>query len=78
MRGAKRHPTLENGVTIGAGAKVLGPITIGGWSTIGANAVVTKDAPANSLLLGVPATIKPARAETTEAARGGITHSEPQ
>ena len=78
VRGSKRHPTLENGVTVGAGAKVLGPITIGEWSTIGANAVVTKEAPANSLLLGVPATIHPARAEATEAARGGITHSEPQ
>ena len=77
-RGAKRHPTLEDGVTVGAGAKVLGAITIGQWSTIGANAVVTRDAPANSLLLGVPASVRPAKAETTESARGGITHSEPQ
>ncbi len=74
-RGSKRHPTLENGVTVGAGAKVLGPVTIGAWSTIGANAVVTKDAPPNSLLLGIPATVKPAKPETTEAARG-LTHSE--
>ena len=69
-RGAKRHPTLQDGVTVGAGAKILGPVTIGAWSTIGANAVVTKDAPPKSLLLGIPATVQPARPETTESARG--------
>ena len=74
-RGAKRHPTLADGVTVGAGAKVLGPVTIGAWSTIGANAVVTKDAPPNSLLLGIPATVRPAKPETTESARG-LTHAE--
>ena len=55
----KRHPTLEDGVMVGAGAKVLGPITIGAGSAIGANAVVTKDAPANSILTGIPARIRP-------------------
>ncbi|MBT2498307.1 serine O-acetyltransferase [Agromyces sp. ISL-38] len=69
-RGAKRHPTLEDGVTVGAGAKVLGPVTIGAWSAIGANAVVTKDAPAHSLIVGIPATIKPLSHETADAARG--------
>jgi serine O-acetyltransferase len=69
--GEKRHPTLEDGVTVGAGAKVLGPITIGAWSTIGANAVVTKDAAPSSLLVGVPAQPRPAKPETTEHARGG-------
>lgn len=53
--GGKRHPTLGDGVVIGAGAKVLGPITIGAGSAIGANAVVTKDAPEDSVLVGVPA-----------------------
>jgi serine O-acetyltransferase len=53
--GGKRHPTIGDGVAIGAGAKVLGPITIGAHSVIGANAVVTKDAPADSILVGVPA-----------------------
>ncbi|MBB2976225.1 serine O-acetyltransferase [Microbacterium endophyticum] len=53
--GGKRHPTLHDGVAVGAGAKVLGPITIGAGSVIGANAVVTKDAPARSILVGVPA-----------------------
>lgn len=52
----KRHPTLGNGVTVGAGAKVLGPVTIGAGSSIGANAVVVKDAPENSVLMGIPAT----------------------
>ena len=53
--GGKRHPTLEDGVTVGAGAKVLGPVTIGAGTAIGANAVVTKDAPPDSVLVGVPA-----------------------
>ncbi len=68
--GTKRHPTLEDGVTVGAGAKVLGDVTIGAWSAIGANAVVTKDAPAHSLLVGIPATARPLSHETADAARG--------
>ncbi|THG35625.1 serine O-acetyltransferase [Glaciibacter flavus] len=68
----KRHPTLEDGVTVGAGAKVLGDITIGAWSTIGANAVVTKPAPARSLLLGVPAVVLPSNEDVTESARGVV------
>lgn len=51
----KRHPTIGNGVAIGAGAKVLGPVVIGAGSAIGANAVVTKDAQENSVLTGIPA-----------------------
>lgn len=51
----KRHPTLGDGVAVGAGAKVLGPITIGAGSVIGANAVVTRDAPDDSILVGIPA-----------------------
>lgn len=50
----KRHPTLENNVVVGAGAKVLGAITIGAGSRIGANAVVVKSVPANSVVVGVP------------------------
>lgn len=57
----KRHPTLEDGVAVGAGAKILGPITIGAGSVVGANAVVTKDAPADSVLVGVPAKARPRR-----------------
>ncbi|QPK82940.1 serine O-acetyltransferase [Corynebacterium qintianiae] len=51
----KRHPTIEDNVTIGAGAKVLGPITIGEGSAVGANAVVTKSVPPHSIATGVPA-----------------------
>ncbi|KAB1657324.1 serine O-acetyltransferase [Pseudoclavibacter chungangensis] len=51
----KRHPTLGDGVLIGAGAKLLGPIVIGDHTRVGANAVVTRDAPAGSVLTGVPA-----------------------
>ena len=53
----KRHPTLGNGVVIGAGAKVLGPITIGEGAKIGANAVVLKDVRANAVVVGVPGRI---------------------
>lgn len=50
----KRHPTLEDNVVVGAGAKVLGNITIGEGSRIGANAVVVRSVPANSVVVGVP------------------------
>jgi len=50
----KRHPTVGDRVTIGAGAKVLGPITIGDDSRIGANAVVVKSVAPNSVVIGVP------------------------
>ncbi|VEI12729.1 serine O-acetyltransferase EpsC [Trueperella bialowiezensis] len=51
----KRHPTVGSRVTIGSGAKVLGPITIGDDVGIGANAVVVKDVPSNNIAVGVPA-----------------------
>jgi len=50
----KRHPTIENGVMIGAGAKVLGPITIGKNAKVAAGAVVVKDVEPNSTVVGVP------------------------
>ncbi len=50
----KRHPTLEDGVVIGAGAKVLGPVTIGKDSHIGSNSVVVKNVPAGSTVVGIP------------------------
>lgn len=53
----KRHPTLERGVVIGAGAKVLGPITVGANAKIGSNAVVVKDVPADATAVGIPARI---------------------
>ena len=53
----KRHPTLEKGVVIGAGAKILGPITLGAGAKVGSNAVVVKDVPANATAIGIPARI---------------------
>jgi serine O-acetyltransferase len=53
----KRHPTIEDHVVIGAGAKVLGAITIGAYSRVGANAVVVKSTPPNSVVVGVPGQI---------------------
>lgn len=53
----KRHPTIGNNVVVGAGAKVLGNIVIGDNSYIGANAVVIKDVPPNSTVVGVPGRI---------------------
>jgi len=50
----KRHPTVEDNVTIGSGAKLLGPITIGHGAKIGANSVVIHDVPANSTVVGNP------------------------
>ncbi|MFM0337481.1 serine O-acetyltransferase [Paraburkholderia fungorum] len=56
-RGAKRHPTLERGVIVGAGAKVLGGFTIGAEAKIGSNAVVTKPVPPRGTAVGNPARI---------------------
>ena len=53
----KRHPTLKQGVVVGAGAKILGPITIGRGAKIGSNAVVVKDVPAKATAVGIPARI---------------------
>lgn len=53
----KRHPTLGNGVIVGAGAKILGPFTVGAGAKIGSNAVVTKEVPPGATLVGIPARI---------------------
>ena len=53
----KRHPTLCRGVVVGAGAKVLGNITVGEGSRIGSNSVVVKDVPPNSTVVGIPGVI---------------------
>lgn len=56
-KGAKRHPTLEESVVVGAGAKVLGPFTVGKGARIGSNAVVVKAVPAGATVIGIPARI---------------------
>ena len=53
----KRHPTIGSGVTIGAGAKVLGPITLGNHVKVGAGAIVLKDVPDNCTVVGNPGRI---------------------
>ncbi|MBZ2189494.1 serine O-acetyltransferase [Alcanivorax sp. JB21] len=53
----KRHPTLEDGVVVGAGAKVLGPILVGKGARIGSNSVVTKEVPAGATVVGIPGRI---------------------
>ncbi|WP_068828136.1 serine O-acetyltransferase [Pseudomonas sp. BMS12] len=53
----KRHPTLEDGVVVGAGAKVLGPFTVGAGAKVGSNAVVTKEVPAGATVVGIPGRI---------------------
>ena len=66
MERIKRHPTVENGVTIGAGARVLGPVVIGEDAQIGANAVVVKNGPARATAIGIPATVRTGAAHPEE------------
>ncbi|MDC0435958.1 serine O-acetyltransferase [Candidatus Pelagibacter sp.] len=55
QRNIKRHPTIEDDVVIGSGAQVLGPVTIGRCAKVGANAVITKNVPEKSVMVGIPA-----------------------
>jgi len=68
----KRHPTLENGVVVGAGAKVLGPFTVGAGAKIGSNAVVTKAVPAGATAVGIPGRVITRPDDDQEAARQAI------
>jgi serine O-acetyltransferase len=60
----KRHPTILDGVIIGSGAQVLGPVTVGERARIGANAVVTRDVPEGAVMVGIPAKPTLVQAET--------------
>ncbi|MGH6933403.1 MAG: serine O-acetyltransferase [Dongiaceae bacterium] len=62
----KRHPTLRNGAIVGAGAQVLGPITVGEGGRVGANAVVVSDVPAGVSVVGIPARIVAPKPATQE------------
>jgi len=62
----KRHPTLESGVVIGAGAKVLGPITVGANARVGSNAVVVRDVPAGATVVGIPGRVVQAVADKSQ------------
>lgn len=57
------YPTIEDDVWVGAGARILGPITVGARSTIGANAVVLRDVPPDSVAVGIPARILPKKSQ---------------
>jgi serine O-acetyltransferase len=70
----KRHPTLEDGVVVGAGAKILGQITVGERSRIGANAVVVKPVRPNSVVVGVPGRVIERSRPRTAADRPDLHH----
>ncbi|WP_043308704.1 serine O-acetyltransferase [Pseudomonas sp. ML96] len=65
----KRHPTLGDGVVVGAGAKVLGPFTVGAGAKVGSNAVVTKEVPPGATVVGIPGRIIAKSDDEQEAKR---------
>jgi len=71
----KRHPTLSNGVVVGSGAQVLGPITVGEGARIGANAVVTRDVVAGATMVGIPA--RAVLMDAAEAQTGFVPYGTP-
>lgn len=73
--GGKRHPTLLDGVVVGSGAQVLGPITVSPGARVGANAVVTKDVAPNTSVVGIPA--KPVPVDATHFSPGFIPYGTP-
>ena len=68
----KRHPTLGNNVIVGAGAKVLGPIIIGNGARVGSNAVVVREVPPNSTVVGIPGKIIGAKDQRPEPQHGAL------
>lgn len=68
-RKEKRHPTLGNNVVIGAGAKVLGPITVGDGARVGSNSVVVKDVPPGATVVGIPGHVVRPRDDSRSAQR---------
>ncbi|MES2902920.1 MAG: serine O-acetyltransferase EpsC [Pseudomonadota bacterium] len=73
--GGKRHPTLRDGVVIGSGAQILGPITLGIGAKVGANAVVTRDVDPGATMVGIPA--KPVDVESVHYSPGFIPYGTP-
>lgn len=71
----KRHPTLHDGVVIGSGAQVLGPIDIGAGARVGANAVVTKDVAPETTVVGIPA--RPVDADVVHYSPGFVAYGTP-
>ena len=66
LQKVKRHPTVGSRVTIGAGARILGPVHIGDDVQVGANSVVVKDVPAQATAIGIPATVRTGAAHPEE------------
>ena len=73
--GGKRHPTLHDGVVVGSGAQVLGPIEVGAGAKIGANAVVTRDVAPGATMVGIPA--RPVPIDTVHYSPGFIPYGTP-
>jgi serine O-acetyltransferase len=71
----KRHPTIGNGVIIGSGAQVLGPIKVGDRARIGANAVVTRDVPDGATMIGIPA--RPTLVDAEQYAKDFVPYGTP-
>jgi serine O-acetyltransferase len=71
----KRHPTLRDGVVIGSGAQVLGPIEVGAGARVGANAVVTKDVAPETTVVGIPA--RPVDADVVHYSPGFVAYGTP-
>ncbi|MDO5618266.1 serine O-acetyltransferase EpsC [Kocuria sp.] len=77
LAAVKRHPTIGDGVTVGAGAKVLGDIQIGAGSAVGANAVVVKDVPQESVVTGIPGKARPRTPDKQEPLVDPATYIDP-
>ncbi len=71
----KRHPTLGDDVVVGSGAKILGPITVGARTRIGANAVVVKEVPPDSVVVGVPGRVTHRHGERIVYVEHGHSHT---
>ena len=67
LQPVKRHPTVQDGVVIGAGARVLGPVVVGAHARIGANAVVVRDVPPGAVVVGVPGEVRASQADVVPA-----------
>ncbi len=77
QREQKRHPTLEDGVIVGSGAQVLGPITVGRCARVGANAVATKDVPECTTVVGIPAKAVTTRRQPADKDPGFVAYGTP-
>jgi len=70
----KRHPTLEDNVVIGSGAKILGPFTVGKGAKVGSNSVVVKEVPPNATVVGIPGRAVMQEEKTDDSARPDLEH----